>query len=534
MNKKRNHTNLSFTLMFVLALLGGMLLLSAKPYFGIKLAAAATREPRDRVAGQQSEQELKRLRAEPQPRDQLSDQFVQKSASTAGDDLMGKARAAGAVRVIVELRTPFRPEGELASQTAVRAQQVAIARTQQTLLDRLSGYDAASVKRFAFIPYLALEVDAEGLRQLQADPAVETIRGDELYRPTLAESVALVGGVAAQAAGLSGRGQTVGIIDTGVSNAHPSLSGKVVAEACYSTTGANSASVCPGGVASTTAAGSGANCDPSIAGCDHGTHVAGIAAGRAATGSGVAPDANIIAIQVFSRFSGSSICGSSSPCALAYRSDVLKGLERMQELSGSHNIAAVNLSLGGRKYASVSACDAGEADYKAVIDNLRSRGVATVVAAGNASYPGAMGAPACISPAISVGSTADGSDGTTADEVSAFSNSAHFLNLFAPGEQIRSSVPGGGLATFSGTSMAAPHVVGAIALIKQKSPQATVAQVLQALTATGKPIADPRNGVTKPRIRVDLAAQAISASPCNYALSANSQSPATARLGRRR
>jgi subtilisin family serine protease/subtilisin-like proprotein convertase family protein len=522
MNKKRKHTTPSLTLTFVLALLGVMLLLGAGSYFGLKLAAAATRESQDRVAGQPPEQERKSARVETPSQDPQSDQFSRMLAP-AGGDLMDKARAAGAVRVIVGLRTPFRPEGELLGSFAVQAQRAAIARAQQTLLDRLNGYTAASVKRFASIPYLALEVDAEGLRQLQGDPAVETIREDELYRPALEQSVALVGGATAHAAGFSGRGQNVVVIDTGSDKTHPSLSGKVVSEACYSTTGANSTSVCPGGVPSSTAPGSGVNCDPSIAGCDHGTHVAGIAAGRAATGSGVAPDANIISIQVFSRFSGSSVCGSSSPCAIAYRSDVLKGLERVQELSGSHNIAAVNLSLGGRKYASASACDAGERDYKAVIDNLRSRGIATVVAAGNAGYTGAEGAPACISSAISVGSTADGSEGTTADEVSAFSNSAHFLSLFAPGERIRSSVPGG-LATFSGTSMAAPHVVGAVALLKQKSPQATVSQVLQALAATGKPIADPRNGVTKPRIRVDLAAQAISASPCNYALSTNSQS----------
>jgi hypothetical protein len=96
---------------------------------------------------------------------------------------------------------------------------------------------------------------------------------------------------------------------------------------------------------------------------------------------------------------------------------------------------------------------------------------------------------------------------TKSDVVSSFSNSASFLSLLAPGESITSSVPGGAFAVESGTSAAAPHVAGAWAILKQAKPAATVSQILTALTSTGVPITDPKNGLTKPRIRVNLALQ---------------------------
>src|SRR5262249_46623747 len=82
-----------------------------------------------------------------------------------------------------------------------------------------------------------------------------------------------------------------------------------------------------------------------------------------------------------------------------------------------------------------------------------------------------------------------------------FSNSASTLSLLAPGVSITSSVPGGGLAVMSGTSMATPHVTGAFALLRQAMPTANVATLLNLLRNTGRPITDPANGVTTPRIR---------------------------------
>ena len=76
------------------------------------------------------------------------------------------------------------------------------------------------------------------------------------------------------------------------------------------------------------------------------------------------------------------------------------------------------------------------------------------------------------------------------------------LNLLAPGRLINSSVLGGNFRQFTGTSMAAPHVAGAWALLNQAAPNASVPQVLNALSATGRPITDPRNAKATPSIAV--------------------------------
>ena len=89
---------------------------------------------------------------------------------------------------------------------------------------------------------------------------------------------------------------------------------------------------------------------------------------------------------------------------------------------------------------------------------------------------------------------------TSADVIASFSNSHPLISLFAPGVSVRSSVPGGGFALFSGTSMATPHVTGAFALAKEQNPNATVDEVLAKMKTTGRTIHDARNGLDIPRL----------------------------------
>jgi hypothetical protein len=79
----------------------------------------------------------------------------------------------------------------------------------------------------------------------------------------------------------------------------------------------------------------------------------------------------------------------------------------------------------------------------------------------------------------------------------------------APGSSINSTIPGGGYAIYNGTSMAAPHVAGAWALIRSAVPDASVDMVLNALKTTGVLITDYRNGIQKPRIDVYAAVQSL-------------------------
>ena len=413
--------------------------------------------------------------------------------------LMAQAAADGRVRVIVGHRRSVVPERQLAGQAAIDAQRAGIAQTTQAILASLPALSVADVKAFETLPFFAAEVDAAGLAALAASPLVSSIEEDIAVPPVLSQSGPLVQATDAWTAGYAGAGWTVAILDTGVDGTHPALSGKVVAEACYSSTTSGAASLCPGGASSSTSPGSGLHCPTSVSGCDHGTHVAGIAAGDAAGVRGIARSANVIAIQIFSQFS-TGCTGGATACLRSFTSDQIRGMERVYALRDTFNIASINMSLGGGRF--FSNCDSSSAAQKAAVDTLRAVGIATVIASGNDGYGDSMSSPGCISTAVSVGST------TKSDAVSSFSNTASFLSLLAPGSSIVASVPNGGTGTKSGTSMATPHVAGAWAILKQFKPTATVAEVLAILRATGRPIVDSLNGLTFPRIQIKAALDA--------------------------
>ena len=354
-----------------------------------------------------------------------------------------------------------------------------------------------TVKQYRETPYVALETDEKGLAALLADGDVTSIEEDIPLKMTLNETPLIIDADLAWNSGYRGAGQAVAILDTGVDTAHPFFAGKIVAEACFSQNGTSTTSRCPNGQNSQIGTGSGVSC--SDAGCWHGTHVAGIAAGKSGIlgGAGMGPDAKIIPIQVFTRY-----CDAAGACSLtAYSSDIGLALDHVFRLSSSITIASVNLSLGGGSYT--AACDSLAPSIKELIDTLRNVKIATVVSSGNGSATNAISFPACISSAISVGST------TKQNTIASYSNSSAQLSLLAPGSGIYSSVSGGGYGTANGTSMAAPHVAGIWTLMKSAKPSATVTEILASLQSTGLPITDSRNGLSKPLIQIGGSAGAI-------------------------
>jgi subtilisin family serine protease len=354
----------------------------------------------------------------PTPPDVSAQGVLPQTSDTS--ELIAKAAEEGHVLVIVGLRpaTDFIPEGTLARPSAIDQQRSEIATTRQALLGSLAGYNAQAYASWDSVPYVALKVDAEALRQLVASPYVTTIQEDIPDRPTLASVTAHIGADVTWNAGFGGSGKTVVIVDTGIDADHPFYGGRVVAEACWSNGngGGGGVTLCPNGTNSQTGLGSAdaliAQCwDGTTNICAHGSHVAGIAAGRDPGGvgyDGIAPEANIIAIQVYTRFNAAADCAPDpAPCVGSYPSDQQSALDHVNNtLRANWDIAAVNMSLGGGYHT--TACD-GDA-LKPAIDNLLSNGIATVISSGNDDWTDALSAPGCISTAVTVGNVFDPSD----------------------------------------------------------------------------------------------------------------------------
>jgi subtilisin family serine protease len=421
------------------------------------------------------------------------------TATSNFDALRGEAVRAGSLQVIVGVAADFSG----ASNDLAR-QQVALS-AQHSVLSSLAGHNARILKQFKYIPFMALVVDAAALDTLRANPLVTSITNDALSKPTMESSAAVIGVRGAGGAwemGYEGTGQVVAVLDTGVDKAHPALSGQVVAEACFNTNNAGQAasSRCPGGVETSTAVGSGVDCDESVAvGCEHGTHVAGTVASTDATNTGVAPEAKLVAINVFSLFSAAQPACGGDPCVLSFITDQIEALEHVYDLRTTHDLVSLNMSLGGGQFTSEATCDANNAATKAAIDLLRGVNIASVIASGNDGFTTSMGAPGCISSAVSVAATTD------ADAVASFSNVASFLEFYAPGVSITSADQGEtGFQTFQGTSMATPHVAGTWALLRQASPSSSVSALVTVLTDTGV-LVDDVTIQDKPRIQVNAA-----------------------------
>lgn len=405
------------------------------------------------------------------------------------------ANRQGQVRVLVVLAVP--DTAAFGAMNDANRTQV-IAQTRNTVLASVAGQNVAVQREYEHFPIVALRVDAAALDILAASPNVVSIERDALHAPDLDVSATQVQADGADGAwerGRTGSGWAVAILDTGVNKNHTNLAGRVISEACYSD------NLCPGGAASSTAANSGLDCSTTITGCGHGSHVAGIVASTHATNRGIAYNASIIAIKVFSSVSGSDCTsfGLSSPCALTYSSDYIAGLNRVYDLRNTYNIAAANMSLGGGKWTSQATCNADNASIQTAINTLRGATIGVAVSSGNSGYSNGMGRPACVSAATSVGSV------SSTDSVAGSSNAASFLDLLAPGVSIYSVNSNGGFTNKSGTSMAAPHVAAAFAILKQADSGATVTEMENALKGNGFMVYDPKIGLNFPRIRLSMA-----------------------------
>jgi len=294
----------------------------------------------------------------------------------------------------------------------------------------------------------------------------------------------------------AGQGMKIGVIDEGVDQTHPFLSpagftmpaGFPKGNTAFTTAKVIAARAFPPPSPSWRYAN--LPFDPEFS--EHGTHVAGIAAGDRATRatgypgtptlSGIAPAAYIGNYKALTiPTPGFGLDGNAPEIAKAIEAAVADGMD------------VINLSLGEPEIA-----PSRDIVVKA-IDGAAAAGVVPVIAAGNDFEDfgrGSVGSPGSASRAITAAASTTGRNAPP-DQIASFSSAGPTPvslemkpDVTAPGENVLSSVPTreGTWAVFSGTSMATPHVAGAAALLRQRHPSWTVAQVKSALEQTGDPV----------------------------------------------
>lgn len=300
-------------------------------------------------------------------------------------------------------------------------------------------------------------------RQLQRDSDIATIEPDQvvtiiasangkaakpLPAQVLPPGITRIGAAASTIQNFSAIG--IAIIDTGIDLTHPDLNVR-------------------GNVTFVSGTRSG-NDDHG-----HGTHCAGIAAAinNSIGVAGVAPNARLYAVKVLSRSGSGTISG------------VIAGVDWVRAHAGSLGIRVANMSLGGGNSPTLNA---------AIADSV-ANGVAYCVAAGNDHVDASSSSPANCPSALAVSAIVDtdglcghagGTTGYGADDTFAtFSNYGPFVQIAAPGVNIYSTYKGGGYATMSGTSMAAPHVTGAVARYLAANSSAMPLDAYQAMINLG-------------------------------------------------
>lgn len=270
-----------------------------------------------------------------------------------------------------------------------------------------------------------------------------------------ADSMPQIGAPAAWEAGYTGAGVTVAVLDSGVDQTHPDLDDVVVGARDFT--------------------GSGSTEDH----YGHGTHVASIALGSGdasdGVGRGVAPGADLLVGKVLDEFGNGEI------------SSIIDGME----WAAGEGADVVNMSLGeAENYTD------GTDPTSVALDTLSARhGTLFVVAAGNAGGYGTVSTPGAASSALTVGAVDD------ADDVAPFSSRGPRAldqvikpDVTAPGVEIvaaraagtREDSAEGEYVAWSGTSMAAPHVAGAAAVLKQARPELTGQQLKAVLMGSAQ------------------------------------------------
>lgn len=323
--------------------------------------------------------------------------------------------------------------------------------------------------KYKFEDSVSMEIGEEDLEKLERDPRVKSVERVGFRQIFLQDSVEIINGTQTyplQVGGinLTGKDNTICIIDSGVNYTHPDLGG-CLGDGCKIWGGWDYVN---------------GDSDP-MDDNGHGTHVSGIASANG-TINGVAPESRIIMIKA---------CDSSGICA---DDAIMSGIDWCVNNATKFNISVISMSLGSG--LNTGYCNSDPLATK--INSAVSAGISVVIASGNNNNVSAIAAPACVESATPVGAV------NKVDSL--IYNRNALVKIVAPGVGINSTyLSATEYGLLSGTSMSTPHVAGAIAILKQvldlTSQSKTPGEIENIFSGAGKIIEDS-NGINYSRINI--------------------------------
>jgi serine protease AprX len=393
------------------------------------------------------------------------------------------------IKVIISLAKSVKVPTQRDRPEILKEMQKEASEDQKSIVELLHGLGVKEIRQLSIVNAVVAILTPDQILSVAEREDVKIMRLSTKEKVICVDdSVPLINTPAVWNMGYGGKGIKVAVIDTGIDKNHPALSGKVVSEvSTHSEEGVNT----PG---------------------SHGTHCAGIIASNDASYKGVSPDVDLINVKVLT---------GGSPWDEGYgeAEDVIMGIQE----AVNRGADVISMSLGWSHIGNGWECSDGYCILCEAVDNAVKAGVVVVVAAGNENTAGStsgadtnLRCPGNARSVITVGGT-DKKDNMYADwtySASSIGPTSYGLSkpdIVAPGKSIRSTVLNNQWGLKTGTSMSTPHVAGICALMLDKNPTLSCADIKNLLKQTAVDLGFDQNAQGAGRVNAEMAVKAVPA-----------------------